>query len=234
MHKLLYSFGLALLFGCSTTPKAPLQANLSQIHASSVFIRAADDSTGSGSIFRSRSGEYLVLTAAHISWEIPWEPVIISQAILENGRKVGEIATLADVVFASHPYYGYDIAVLRPRDQSLFTNVVTFYTGPTIPAVGTPIVHCGSPHGTFLERSITFGYIAALDRYRSEEQPFPLDFSTCTVLPGSSGGGVFLATTGELVGIISEWEPQFDSVNFFVPVRSILQFFRETELDVAP
>lgn len=219
-----------LLNSAEPTP-IPFSVSLEGLQVSSVLVRSPDGSSGSGSVFRSKAGEYLILTAAHVIFEAGG-PVTVSQSILRDGKKIGEFTTLADVLVASHPWRSYDIAVLKPRD-AIFTNAVAFYTGKTVPAIGTPIIHCGSLHGAWLERSITFGHIAALYRYRSDDQRYPLDFSTCAALPGSSGGGVFLASTGELIGFVDEWEG-VDNVNFFVPIRSILQFFRESALDVAP
>lgn len=219
---------LALSVAISAFSQIPIRPELRSIYDASVFIRASDGDTGSGSVFRSKAGEYLILTAAHVGWDTPWEPVIISQSIMKDGQKTGEYATLADVLTASHPYRGYDIAVLKPRD-TIFTNAISFHLGDNIPAVGTPIWHCGSPRGAWLERSITFGHIAGLNRRRKAIQPHALDQSTATVLPGSSGGGLFLATSGEFVGFVDEWD-HFDNINFFVPVRDILIFLRTEKI----
>lgn len=218
----------ALLIGCAPTAPQIYHADLIQIHSSSVFVKTKDGNSGSGSIFRAASGELLILTAAHVVRDDPEVPAIISQSILKNGQKIGEYATFADIVAISLPGSGFDIAVLKPRD-TIFTNTISFYKGASVPMPGTPIIHCGSPDGSWLERSLTFGHVAGLNRRRTALQPNALDQSTCTVLPGSSGGGLFLATTGEFIGFVSQWEG-FDNVNFFVPVRDILGFLRAEKL----
>ncbi|MFA4904161.1 MAG: serine protease [Desulfobaccales bacterium] len=96
--------------------------------------------------------------------------------------------------------------------------------------VGEPVYAVGAPQG--LELSLSEGIVSQL-----RGGPPPLIQTTVAISQGSSGGGLFNAE-GELVGIITFYLKDSQSLNFAVPVEWInqvaLRKFQRRQISKAP
>lgn len=138
----------------------------------------------------------------------------------ENGRKIGEVKFLAEVVrFSTSENGGQDLALLRLRKQNAYPSKVKFHLNKEIPAIGTELFHVGSLLGQGGSNSMTSGLYSQIGRIY-ENQIF--DQTSCPAFPGSSGGGVFLKTNGEYVGMIVRGAGE--TFNLIVPVRRMKEW----------
>lgn len=197
-----------------------------KLHEASVMVKTAGGS-GSGTIFKDRYGRLLVLTAYHVVENE--KDIKLVQGIVLAGQKLSEVYIDADVIEFSEKY---DLALLAPRSTRAFKEYVNsragyakLYKGEKIHGAASPVIHVGSMRGEVGERSVTFGHVAGLAREISAG--VFLDQATSAAAPGSSGGGIFDAHTGELIGVLTRGIS--DSFLFFVPVRDINQWLWETK-----
>lgn len=158
----------------------------------------------------------------------------IVKELVENGRKVGELRMDATVVKYSDAENGQDLALLMVRKQDFVTDSAKFYTKDEPLPLGTSLFHVGSLLGQSGANSMTSGIMSqvgrVLDIGKSSGTVF--DQTTVTAFPGSSGGGVFLATEGEdrgrYVGMLVRGAGE--GFNMIVPVRRMRQWCTDVNL----
>ena len=211
----------------------------------SVTIRKSGNDRGSGVIVtRMVGGKQVsfILTCAHVvedlrvvkdviatdgtpRKEVTYREAEILQELREDGRRAGK--TVFDVEILNVDTKR-DLALLRVRKTGLIKASAKFYLGKEIPAVGREVYYCGSPGGQSLgAASLTHGIISQVGRTFEEYGPGEWDQTDCAGLPGSSGGGVYDAKTGELLGIVSLGIRYGDSFHYMIPVRRICHWAKE-------
>ncbi|MGB9619156.1 MAG: trypsin-like peptidase domain-containing protein [Armatimonadota bacterium] len=217
-----------------------------RLQAVSVNVRARG-AEGSGSLFvvdiEGKTTNW-VLTAYHVveglrtvssvvgpdgqeRKRVTYYDAQILQEQVQDGRVVGTVTYDAKIVCVSARY---DLAVLRVRkDGKIVEAGAKLYTGSDVPDVGTPILHAGSPGGADIGGSatLTSGIISRIGvriNDFTDSDAGIYDQVDCAALPGSSGGLVALASTGEIVGIITIGVRSADSFHWIVPARTILKW----------
>lgn len=196
---------------------------------------------GSGVLIKAKDSSVWVLTAAHVianaryevkdqneKTSVRFDDIIIQKQLVENGRNVGKIEYYAEVVRYSSINKGQDLALLRIRSKNypLNGNGIKFYKGAMLPPVGCAVWHVGSLLGQFGHNSTTDGIISQHGRLIGKDV---YDQTTCTAFPGSSGGGVYLKSTGEYVGMIVRGVE--GGFNLIIPVRRIHSWAKAVEVD---
>lgn len=157
-------------------------------------------------------------TAAHV---VRGEnSVKIRQIIRNENRKVGESSFSAVVIARDERL---DLALLWLDAPTGYFEPVRFEM--VAEHVGDPVYSCGNFGGPMLDGSISTGVISQFGVHIND-WPWsePLDQTTCIVQPGSSGGPLFDAIGGRVVGVVVGSIPGSGTVNFFVPVRTIRIF----------
>lgn len=196
----------------------------------SVTIKAGF-STGSG-VVKTRDGVNYVWTAGHVvegnrqtrkvidangtsRTIVEFTDVSIVQSLYEDGRKIGHIEMLAEVIRYSDADHGEDLALLRVRKKDFITASAAFFLEDKIPTVGTKLLHVGSLHGQGGSNSVTDGIISQPGRVLRDGKVY--DQTTVTAFPGSSGGGVFFEASGLYVGMLTRGAGE--TFNFVIPIR---------------
>lgn len=167
---------------------------------------------GTGVVFRRNNGQVYIWTAAHVVGEA--KAVIVSKLGANESRRTD---ITADVLFNDAEA---DIAILQPRDQTFFKSGITFPKVNYLPNLGESIIHVGSFNGPVGAESVSVGIISYVGRQRNNGQSF--DQISAAAMPGSSGGGVFRADNGQLVGLVNRQV----NINFtlIIPSRKLLDF----------
>lgn len=161
---------------------------LAHVRAASVSIVWEGRVIGSGTVFHSGE-EAWVLTAKHCIHPGNWRTAGL---VVAQQRKDGRVIGIAvDEVEMSDKD---DIAWLRVCPK-LFP--VSARPCQDVVELDTAIVHCGSMARQ--HQTVTRGYVVG---HRSEDNGWPCYQLDVTAQGGSSGGGVFLAKTGEFVGFV--------------------------------
>jgi len=204
----------------------------------SVTIRA-DYGEGSG-VVKTRDGVNYVWTAAHVvegnrrtrqvidangtpRTIVEFTDVAIIQSLYEDGRKVGQIEMLAEVIRYSDADFGEDLALLRVRKRNFIPASADFYLDDRIPSVGTKLLHVGSLLGQGGSNSVTDGIVSQPGRILYGKV---YDQTTVTAFPGSSGGGVFFEGTGQYMGMLTRGAGE--TFNFVVPIRRMRDWAERT------
>lgn len=202
-----------------------------------VTVRAAQ-SSGSGTIIvREIEGKKVafVWTAYHVvdglreiksvlsggseKKVVTYRDAEIVQELINDGSTVGDTKLYCKVLTTSPKN---DIALLQVRLPGFYQGGVEFVLDKSVTPVGTELFHCGSPSGQELgHNSITAGIIAANGRLFDQ---LPYDQTTCSALPGSSGGVVALKTDGRYVGMLTLGISGTDTFNYIVPARRIVEW----------
>lgn len=148
---------------------------------------------------------------------VEFDDPLVVKAINEDGRMVGKIEFLAEVVRYSADE---DFALLRLRKKDLVKDSVTFFLDekdgrPVIPTVGTKLLHVGSLLGQLGSNSMTEGIMSQHGRLINK---VVFDQTTVTAFPGSSGGGVYVKD-GRLVGLLLRGAGE--TFNLIGPVRRL-------------
>ena len=194
-------------------------------HAVTVVV---EDGGGSGVIvnrFVNGAPVSCVLTAAHVVTPRPdgtFGPVKVIAHQRRSGRVVGKLEADCEVVNRDPRY---DTALLKVKaDYFLALPGVEFYLGEEVPGPGREIVHVGSYLGLPGADSAAVGRVAQVGRdNKSPGKEGVRDQTDITILPGSSGGGVYLADTGEYMGmLVAGIRPT--SVGFIVPIRELREW----------
>lgn len=197
---------------------------------------------GSG-VVKTRNGITYVWTAGHVvagqrrtrmvvdatdgmtKTLVYFEPVMVAQDIIENGRCIGHVLVDAEIVKYSCAEGGEDLAVLRVRKQSFAPHSAQFYLEDEIPFVGTELFHVGSFLGIYGSNSLSRGILGYVGRIISGQV---YDQTSCTAFPGSSGGGVFLKD-GRYVGMLVRGAGE--GMNFIVPIRRMIVWAQNNNLE---
>lgn len=227
------------------------------LQAVSVTIKAGN-AQGSGTLVTRKVGDTnvtFVWTAAHVvaglrtvrnvvvdgatKTLIEYKDAEIVQEIQQDGRRIGEVKYDAKVIKVSDADYGEDLALLmvRRKDAYPLKTTAIFYSDTKlyVPAIGTELVHVGSLLGQFGANSFTTGVVSQTGRTLPGKGASVnvYDQVTCTAFPGSSGGGVFLKSNGEYVGMLTRGVMQLQGFNFIVPVRRIHAWAVDNKTDWA-
>ncbi len=212
---------------CKTVPE--------QLQDLSVTVRT-NRGQGSGVIILRGDTNY-VLTAGHVvaslrhstkvgeKTMVSFDDLEVVQELIEEGRKVGVLSFTAKVVSYSQPDKpGEDLALLQLYKKDAYTTSVRF-AKPTVPVIGTKLIHVGSLLGQFGSNSMTTGIMSQLGRVIED---VVYDQTSCTAFPGSSGGGVF-TEDGRYVGMVVRGAGE--GFNFIVPVRRIHSWSKRVHAD---
>lgn len=158
---------------------------------------------------------------------VEFEDAQIVRDLYQDGRKVGEMKFLAEVIrFSTSEKGGQDIAVLRARKKGLATHPVKFFLDDKIPELGTDLYHVGSLLGQGGSNSMTSGIYSQVGRLH-ENQVY--DQTSCAAFPGSSGGGVFLKADGRYIGMVVRGGGE--TFNLIVPIRRLREWSKKQGLD---
>ena len=245
MKTLFISFILGLALTVSSFGAEKKQSTAEHLQNVSVTIRsegAYSAGEGSGVIFcREDSKGNLVnfiWTAAHVVDNLRTErkilvdgspktlvefkdPVVVKE-IRQNGRTVGRLQMDAEVLKYSESEDGHDLALLRVRKLNFVTDSVVFYLGKDIPPLGTDLLHVGSLLGQMGANSMTDGIYSQHGRILKRINKRIFDQTTCTAFPGSSGGGVYLKSNAQYVGMLVRGAGE--GFNLIVPVRRMVEY----------
>ena len=241
---------LALASPAFAQTTRPVKEKPNTLQRLSVTIKTANNKEGSGTIFSvpmevggERVAQNFVLTAAHVVSHLRSVETVIARdgrdrkvvkfrdaAVVQEekglkgfgrGRKVMEYRFDAKVIKYDS---GYDLALLMIYRVGFKGKGARFYLGREIPECGTDLWHVGSLGGQELgASSLTGGRVSSIGRIFADR---PYDQTDVTAIPGSSGGGVFLASTHELVGVLTMGIRGGDSINWIVPAREVLKWAR--------
>lgn len=164
---------------------------------------------------------------------IEFGPVKIVKELTENGRKVGETKMEAKVIKYSDADSGHDLALLMLYKRNFVDVNTKFYLDEEIPSIGTPLFHVGSLLGQSGSNSMTTGIISQIGRVLNftGTQDIVFDQTTVTAFPGSSGGGVFLASDSRYIGMLVRGAGE--TFNLIVPARRMQEFAKKNKLEWA-
>ena len=149
------------------------------------------------------------------------DPMVVKE-IRQNGRTVGRLQMDAEVLKYSDAKDGHDLALLRVRKLNFVTDTVIFYLGKDIPTLGTDLLHVGSLLGQFGANSMTDGIYSQHGRVIKHLNKHIFDQTTVTAFPGSSGGGVYLKSNAQYVGMLVRGAGE--GFNLIVPVRRMVKY----------
>jgi hypothetical protein len=215
---------------------ACLQENLApSLVSASVTVKMGDGNQGSGVVVQRYLDDEcvsFVWTAGHL-FSSPQDAVVVVQYVMDDfGNLVAENTYEARLLAFSEPDAGHDLALLEVLDRSAFPDLypITFYLSPDLPDAGTPVLHVGSLLGEIGHSSVTSGVLGFAGRtLPGNDKVF--DQVSCAILPGSSGGGVFLQDTGECIGLVVRYHGE--GFALIVPTRRMLEFTRENAIEWA-
>lgn len=259
---------LALLAITISTPVFAVDGVSQHLQDVSVTIRSPGafgrTSEGSGVIF-TREMEFngekqsvnFVWTAAHVVDNlrtirnvvdpvsgtsrkvIEFRDAEVVKELVQEGRRVGELKMMAQVIRYSDAETGHDLALLRIRKRNFVHVGVRFYLEKDsdghhkIPAIGTHLLHVGSLLGQFGSNSMTDGIMSQHGRLFGGVgggAGVIFDQTTVNAFPGSSGGGVFLED-GRYVGMLVRGAGE--TFNFIVPVRRLHKWAKDAGVEWA-
>lgn len=232
MKKLL----IILSFFCVTLAFAQTDI-AAKIQNLSVTIDAGKVS-GSGSVI-TRDKINFIITAGHVveanrkvvrvlkngmvQYITKFSPVIVTREIYVEGKSVGKVEVQADVIAYSSADYGHDLALLKLRSPITIDSIK--FTKENI-SVGTELLHCGSLLGQEGSNSITMGVLSQIGRTIDD---YLYDQTSCATFAGSSGGGIFLKSNGEQIGVITRHSGE--NFSYFIPVRRIKEWSKNHHIE---
>jgi hypothetical protein len=157
---------------------------------------------------------------------ITFSSLKIVQPIVKNGVTIEETNKTAKIIKISAADEGEDLALLMLNGKFFNTNTVRFDISGKIPVLGTPVYHIGSPS----EKDLSFstGVIAFVGRVLGGRL---YDQTTCTVFPGSSGGGVFNTTNGLCIGLVLRMSAP--GINHMIPIRVMQKWAKDEGVEWA-
>ena len=183
-----------------------------------VPISSTEQSSGSGVVvgIDEDTGYALVVTCHHV---------------IEGGETF-QIKSLDGTTFSNVELVGSDpvsdIGVLIIKDDNAVSKLggfVGFYTGEL--DVGTSVLAIGNPLG-YLGGTVTQGIVSAVDRnVNVEGKTMNLIQTDAAINEGNSGGGLFDAQTGMLVGIVNAgYKPSAaQGLSFAISASTVLEKF---------
>jgi hypothetical protein len=249
--------GTLLLLTISISLAYGQESKLDTLIKNTVLVRC-DSQRGSGVLFKNGSTIF-VWTAAHIldhhqkikvvidaksgelKAKISYHDVEVAQPIYEDGRKVGEISFLASILrYSDGRLGGEDLALLKIYKKNAFGAEGISFLSKGIPKSGDSIWHVGSMAGEEGINTPSEGMFTVAGRLRKnfshDELRNPLIYDQVNVpaLGGCSGGGVFLKSSGECIGLLTDGPPTaVESPNYIVPARRIREFAKRTKCEWA-
>ncbi len=178
---------------------------------------------GSGTLF-SRGDQTFVWTVGHVADSHMNDDGTFRQFTIRQGDRTAQ----AVAIRVGDSYAEQDIALLQVISSDI-TGDAHFYQAFNEIKLGQQIVHCGTPFYPRLnERLILYGRISHIGRMFSfRDQPIPreLDQVNVSAYPGCSGGPVFDAETGGIVGLMSiGGNPSLTAI---VPTRAIYEWAKK-------
>lgn len=175
-----------------------------------VFTIITKDSLGSGFLYAN--GGYIV-TNAHVV-------AGFSDVLVRNsaGQETpGKVIGISDTL---------DIALIY---SETYKNTASLLTGKKTPDLGSEVIAIGSPQG--FENSASIGYLTGIGREMPlegynfvYEELYQID---AQIDQGSSGGPLFDATTGEVIGINSLIYSNYQEFAFAIPLYTVSDHFDE-------
>ncbi|MAF25121.1 hypothetical protein CL634_06055 [bacterium] len=251
MKTLFTSLTLGLIITMSSFGAEKKQSTAEHLQNVSVTIRsegAFSAGEGSGVIFTRKDSKgslvNFVWTAAHVvdnlrstrkrlvhgtsKTVVEFKDPIVIKEIRQSGRTVGRLQMDAEVLKYSDSEDGHDLALLRIRKLNFVTDSVTFHLGKDIPELGTDLLHVGSLLGQQGANSMTDGIYSQHGRILKRINKRIFDQTTCTAFPGSSGGGVYLKSNSQYVGMLVRGAGE--GFNLIVPVRRITEYCEEHKI----
>ena len=159
------------------------------------------------------------------------DPMVVKE-IRQNGRTVGRLQMDAEVLKYSDANDGHDLALLRIRKFNFVKDTVTFHLEKDkIPALGEDLLHVGSLLGQMGANSMTDGIYSQHGRLIKDLNKHVFDQTTCTAFPGSSGGGVYLKSNANYIGMLVRGAGE--GFNLIVPVRRMISYCEEHKIEWA-
>jgi len=164
---------------------------------------------------------------------IEYAPVYLVKELNENGRKVGETRMEGKVIKYSDADSGHDLALIVLHKKNFLDVSAKFYLDEEILPIGTQLFHVGSLLGQDGANSMTTGIISQIGRVLNlnGSNSVIFDQTTVTAFPGSSGGGVFLASDNRYIGMLVRGAGE--TFNLTVPVRRMKEFAKTNNLEWA-
>ena len=150
------------------------------------------------------------------------DPMVVKE-IRQDGRTVGRLQMDAEVLKYSDADDGHDLALLRIRKFNFVKDTVTFHLDKDdIPKLGTDLLHVGSLLGQMGANSMTDGIYSQHGRLIKSLNKYVFDQTTVTAFPGSSGGGVYLKSNANYIGMLVRGAGE--GFNLIVPVRRMQDY----------
>lgn len=164
---------------------------------------ALQDAMGHGSgVLFTRGSETFIWTAAHVAEHFMKPDGTFSEIMVSQGRKTAK----ARVIRCGDSYVTHDLALLQLTEGDL-KGGARFYKAFNEVELGQEIIHCGAPYNVKLFGNyLFFGHMSHIGRMVSV--PFlvlerEMDQCDVIVYPGCSGGPIFDAKTGDILGLLS-------------------------------
>ena len=150
------------------------------------------------------------------------DPMVVKE-IRQDGRTVGRLQMDAEVLKYSDADDGHDLALLRIRKFNFVKDTVTFHLDKDdIPKLGTDLLHVGSLLGQMGANSMTDGIYSQHGRLIKSLNKYVFDQTTVTAFPGASGGGVYLKSNANYIGMLVRGAGE--GFNLIVPVRRMQDY----------
>jgi len=204
---------------------------------------------GSGILF-ARENEVFIWTAAHVVDHAMNSDGSFSEVMVRRGSQIAR----ARVIRCGDSYVAHDLALLQIIEGSLKGDA-RFYKAFNEVELGQEIIHCGTPFNVHMNGNyLFFGHVSYIGRMMSI--PFlilerEVDQCDVNVHPGCSGGPIFDARTGDILGLLSlggkpgltaivptriiyEWAKSHDCLWAFdplVPLPKSIAVWRADKLD---
>lgn len=164
-----------------------------------------------------RGTRVFVWTAAHV---VEGHATVKVQSIIRhNYHRVGTTEFVGRVVSINK---ALDVALLYVDAPSRYFLAAEF-DSLIPPPVGSAVYHVGNFLGADFDNSVSTGVISQHGAKPVNEDGWPwqiTDQTTATVVPGSSGGPIFNAANGKVIGILVGTIPG-RGINFYVPIRAL-------------
>ena len=161
------------------------------------------DGRGHGSgVLVTRGDNTFIWTVAHVADHFRNEDGSFRDVDIRQGDKLGK----ARVIRCGDSYVANDLALLQVTEGD-FEGTAHFYQAFNETKLGQEIVHCGNPFDLELNGNLLFyGHISHIGReFSLPFIPVPRELDQCDIIayPGCSGGGIFDAKTGGILGFMS-------------------------------
>lgn len=243
---------LAATFVSADDPKTvTARTHAEHLQSVSVTIRSEGEYSngeGSGVIFTRKDADgnlvNFVWTAAHVidnlrstrevvvngssKTLVEFKDPMVVKEIRQGGRTVGRLQMDAEVLKYSDADDGHDLALLKVRKHNFVEDTVTFHLTGRIPPLGEDLLHVGSLLGQMGANSMTDGIYSQHGRLIKSLNKHVFDQTTCTAFPGSSGGGVYLKSNANYVGMLVRGAGE--GFNLIVPVRRMEEYCEKHEI----